>query len=204
MSHPPLLLIGRSLTLVLLLVTSASAQSTIPDTVAKVIQSEAPESLADQLSAVRNLLQVGDTKEARKILDAIGRRPPSTAELIRAHQQFGAAFFLELSLHPRVGRDANRICQLVFDAVEKAAVESRFIDRQIDELRTTRGEAQRLALAELRKSGADGVARLITRIHGSTDAESQRIWRAALDVITRDYPQPVLAALYADDPILES
>jgi HEAT repeat protein len=185
-------------------VRTATTRSPVAAAILQSLQRGQLHAPADLLSAVRLLVRIEHDELARQYLARLQQSAPDASQLIALHEQFGSAFFLQLSARAALRPEGPALAQAVFAAVNRFRRDPDGLAQTVPRLGDPSATVRRAARAELIEMGAEAVPLLLTVLRDAERAEFRPDLREAVQAIGPAAAEPLLAALSSPDRQLQA
>ncbi len=162
-----------------------------------------PQTPAEVVGAIINLLNVGAEAEAKTYFDRLTEGEPTDAQLAAVYDQLGAAAVFRIGRETKLGPKAAELSRRVIRAANAAASSPKRL-RELTEQLIVASPDKQLSIAEnLSRGRAVAAARLLSAMVSCENDKQYDILRRAWRKFDQDSLPPVLAALRCDDPKLQ-
>lgn len=180
----------------------ATAEAEDPDPVVRAIRAANPTTPEELARAIRNVVNLGRSDEAKKYARRLIDAAPDRGELVKLHRKFGASFFLRLHGDQRFAPEGAELGKMVLDAAAEAARDPALLEALIRQLGDPAPEVRHAALVDLRSGGSASVVALIKVLADEGRRAEHASVRRALVSLRSESVEPLLGALGSGDPML--
>lgn len=185
--------------------TSKKAQPTDnfeTDAVVLAIRNSKPTTPEQLGTAIRNVIYLGKSNEAKKYIKQLLDSSPDATTLVELHRQLGSGMFMRMARDESLAPEGQTLGKSVLEAAYAAAHDPTRINDLITRLSDEDLATRHAALVDLRSAGTDAVVALIGVLSDSSrQAEHAAVRRALVD-LKHVAVGPLVGAMQSQDESL--
>jgi DNA-binding response OmpR family regulator len=172
------------------------------DPVVLAIRASNPTTPAELMRAIRNVVNLGRPREAKKYITQLMDSGPDAGTYVELQREFGSALFLKLLRDRRFAPEGPQLAAPLLAAAYAAARDPARLEALVAKLRDPSPEVRYTVVVDLRSGGSASIVALVAVLADPSRRAEHAAVRSALVQLKRASVQPLLGALESDDPWL--